>query len=338
MQARYAILITLLILLTACSPQSDAANLALQAPVEPTGDLALPSATPKLAETETPMAELAPTETLPPTTEPTVPPTPTEPFDPDTWRELPAIPEQLSPAVYEIYQAGQDMGRDPHAFSKVGDCNAVTPDFLGEFDLRPEYVKLGEYSHLQVTLDYFAGSYGRESLAAKVGQSAHSVMSPLHNDWKVCMPNETPLDCEFRVHNPAFAIISLGANDVGGYADFEESMRRVIENTIANGVVPILATKPDNYEGDHNINRTIAMLAYEYGVPLWNFWAAIQPLQDHGMLNGTSVHLSYSEISSWADFETPGSLDYGWTMRNLSAVQMLDAIREMILTYETAQN
>ena len=277
-------------------------------------------------------------ENTEPEPEPTGTPTPEpeEPFDPDNWRELPVIPQQLSEEFFLIYRLGQLKGNNPQAFSKVGDCNSVTPDFLGEFDLRPEKVKLGEYSHLEETIDYFAGSFGRESLAAKVGQSANSVMSPLHNDWKACTPNETPLDCEFRNHNPAFAIITLGANDATGVVDFENSMRRVIEDSIGNGVIPILSTKPDNTEGDHSINRTIAMLAHEYGLPLWNFWAVIQPLPDHGMITG--VHLSYSDKIGWADFVTPGSLEYGWTMRNLSALQVLDAIREMVQTYETANN
>lgn len=334
MQARYILSILLILFLGACSGTIETANLPEQTEVAPSPTTAKPTAT--LNEILQLVMEATPQPIELEENAPT--PTPTQPYDPDKWQELPVIPTSLPQRTVQIYNFGQIEGRNPNAFSKVGDCNMVTPDFMGEFDLRPWLVKLGPYSDLQVTLDYFAGSFGRESLAAKVGQSAHSVMSPLHNDWKVCEPNETPLDCEFRVHNPAFVIISLGANDAYGYVEFEDSLRRVIENTIGNGVVPIVATKPDNTEGDHSINRTIASLANEYGIPLWNFWASIQGLQDHGMVNGTSVHLSFSEDSSWADFETPGSLDYGWTVRNLSALQMLDAVREMIQQYETAQN
>lgn len=339
MQARFILPLILLLLLAACAPNS--------APPE--------GALPTQAETAVLPAELITFTPVPPTTIPDTQkeeiavvrqeqaaepatPEPTVPYDPEKWQELPVIPTKLSPQTYQIYRQGQADGRDPHAFSKVGDCTAVTPDFLGTYDLQPQYIKLGPYNDLRDTLDYFAGSFGRESLAAKVGQSANSVMSPLHNDWKLCSPNETPLDCEFRVQNPAFAIISLGANDAYGIVDFETSLRRVIEHTISQGIVPILATKPDNTEGDHHINRTIAMLANEYGVPLWNFWAAIQPLKNHGMVSSTSVHLSYSEISSWVDFETPGNLEYGWTMRNLSALQMLDTVQALIDAHETAQN
>ena len=47
--------------------------------------------------------------------------------------------------------------------------------------------------------------------------------------------------------------------------------------------VPIIATKADNLEGDNSINATVAQIAYDYGIPLWNFWAAVQPLPNHGL-------------------------------------------------------
>ncbi len=52
---------------------------------------------------------------------------------------------------------------------------------------------------------------------------------------------------------------------------------------MSQGAVPILATKADNVEGDHSINLTVAKLAYEYDVPLWNWWAAAQPLANKGI-------------------------------------------------------
>ena len=45
-------------------------------------------------------------------------------------------------------------------------------------------------------------------------------------------------------------------------------------------------------------------------------------------------HLSWSEVSANSDYVSYGTFNYGWTVRNLSALQMLDAIREMILVYE----
>jgi hypothetical protein len=48
-------------------------------------------------------------------------------------------------------------------------------------------------------------------------------------------------------------------------------------------VVPILATKADNREKDERVNRDMALLASEYDLPLWNFWAAVSDLPDRGL-------------------------------------------------------
>ncbi len=49
-------------------------------------------------------------------------------------------------------------------------------------------------------------------------------------------------------------------------------LRKVLDTLLANGVVPILSTKADNREGDHQVNLEMAELAAEYNIPLWNFW------------------------------------------------------------------
>ena len=68
------------------------------------------------------------------------------------------------------------------------------------------------------------------------------------------------------------------------------------------GVVPILATKADNREKDERINRDMAMLAAEYDLPLWNFWAALSDLPDRGLYIMTAVNdrarLSHEEAST----------------------------------------
>jgi hypothetical protein len=60
-------------------------------------------------------------------------------------------------------------------------------------------------------------------------------------------------------------------------------LRRVILQLLDAGVIPILATKADNREKDERINRDMAMLASEYDLPLWNFWAAVSDLPNRGL-------------------------------------------------------
>ncbi len=64
--------------------------------------------------------------------------------------------------------------------------------------------------------------------------------------------------------------------------------RGILDQLIAHGVVPILATKADNRELDERINYDMAVLALEYDVPLWNFWAATGDLPNRGLYTKSS--------------------------------------------------
>ncbi|NTU48063.1 MAG: hypothetical protein HGA84_03530 [Syntrophobacteraceae bacterium] len=92
-----------------------------------------------------------------------------------------------------------------------------------------------------------------------------------------------------------------------GTVDFEKALRRVIDMTIGNGTIPILATKADNAEGGHSFNRKIVELAYEYELPVWNYWLAVQSLPDKGLRS--PEHLSVSSVG-YANFDGE-NLNYG---------------------------
>src|SRR5690606_8601815 len=166
-----------------------------------------------------------------------------------------------------------------------------------DFDYPNQYSLGDEYAYLQETIDYFEGSFARDSLAMRDGYNVAAILTPLRADRENCQPNETPIACEFRVNNPSIAIISLETNFSGRPAnDYGKYMRQIIEYSLEQGVVPILATKGDNLEGDHSINAEIAEIAVEYDIPLWNFWAALQPLPNHGHSTelNDGFHLSFS--------------------------------------------
>ena len=260
------------------------------------------------------------TQTVVPTVPPMVKNTPTR--SPDQWQDFPIIP-MISKNTRGIYERGLGKNRNPHAFSKVGDCESRTTWFMADFDMGSQYYSLGAYEYLQTEIDYFSGSFGRLSQVAKPGFTAASLMTPLWADPKVCQKSETPLACEYRQQNPSFALVMLGTNDVARPETFETNMRSVIEFTIAQGIVPILVTKADNLEGDHSINRTIVRLAVEYDIPLWNFWAAVQSLPDHG-LQEDGAHLTWSPNN----FGDSQAMLRAWPVRNLNALQVLAALRK----------
>ncbi len=187
------------------------------------------------------------------------------------------------------------------------------------------YYNLGPYTSLQPVIDYFAGSFQRKSIASMRGFTAASALSPIWADPKVCQPGETPLACEYRVHKPVLAFIMLGTNDVNHKATFEANLRKIIELSLAQGVLPVLTTKADNLEGDQQINRSIAALAYEYDIPLWNYWLAVQPLPNHGLqLDG--AHLTHAPNH----FELPDALQSAWPVRNLTALQVLEVVKQAL--------
>lgn len=296
-------LIFLLCLLAACTPAVPAT---VTLPVQPAGD------------TPTPFAPAPATATPDFIATPVVSPIPTR--DPLAWRDWPIIPE-FTAGARAIYARGQALGNHPARFSKIGDCESSASWFLADFDEDPSHYSLGDYTALAGVIEYFRGSFGRTSLAARPGATAASLLTSLWADSTRCESTESPLDCELREHKPAFALIMVGSNDVPHRARFEENLRRVIERTIELGVVPVLTTKADNLEGDDSLNATIARLAVEYDLPLWNFWAAVQPLPDHG-LQPDGAHLTWAANR----FDRPENMQNAWPVRNLTALQTLEAM------------
>lgn len=272
----------------------------------------------------TPLPTREVTLSISPTSSPTQSPTPaqTSTLAPKSWQMAPVIPTSVNQHMLEVYQLGQSLGNNPHAFSKVGDCQSMLPDFLGDFD--SGRYNLGEYTYLQPVVDYFSGSFGRNSRSVKNGLTASAVMATLWNTWKDCSVRETPLECEYRINQPSFAIISLGTNDANGILPFEDTLRRVINVTLEKGIVPILVTKADNAEGDWSINATIFRLAYEYQIPVWNFWLAVQPLPKCGLRS--PEHLTYGEYVLPCDFSKTEYMQYAYNVRNLTALQVLDVV------------
>jgi len=256
---------------------------------------------------------------------PTSQPTPRPTLGPDDWQQLPVIPTEISQRTREIYEQGLAMGNDLTHFSKLGDCQNITTYFLAIYD-HPDLYTLGEQnSDLQDTIDFFAGSWSRESKSVKGGFNVASVFNPIFSDKEVCEKNESPLACELRLHKPSIVLISMEEWWNGDVPKYESYLRKIVDTVIEHGSVPVLATKADNLEGNHKINRAIVNLAYEYELPLWNFWAAVQPIPAHG-LQKDGFHLT----NGINDFTSSTQLKRGWVQRNLTALQVLDAVRRLL--------
>ncbi len=237
------------------------------------------------------------------------------------WMLRPVVPTTVSDAMKQVYQAGLARGNDPNAFSKTGDCQNVVPYFLAPFDDASNY-DLGSFGALQSTIAHFAGSFARVSASVDNGYNVASVLSPLWADHHVCAAGETPLQCEERLHNPSIVIINMETWwQQRPASQYEDYLSQIVEYWLSQDVVPIVGTKADNLEGDYGIDQAIVRVADKYQIPLWNFWLAVQQLPDHG-LGEDGFHLTFAR-----DFyNDPARMEAGWPVRNLTALEALDAV------------
>ncbi len=196
------------------------------------------------------------------------------------WKDWPIIPASIDPSLQKVYKRGLSLGNDPHAFSIFGDCQSRPDAFFGVFETDSSVVQ-NLSPELQETIAYFNGSFNRESSTAQDGTTPGALLwTQWHRGEYGCTFAETPVECEIRTHHPSFVIIQIGSHFESRNTEY---LRKIILQLLDAGIVPILATKADNREKDERINRDMALLASEYDLPLWNFWAAVSSLPNRGL-------------------------------------------------------
>lgn len=225
-----------------------------------------------------------------------------------------------------IFAHGQRLGRDPRVVTKIGDCNSTDWFFLHPFG-EGRYT-LGEYADLQPALDYFGESFNAQTYAAYNGLNAGAVLDPTWSNPAVCQPGESPLLCEYRVHNPAVAVIMFGTNDLGVLTpvQFDHYLRQVINETQRAGIIPLVSTFPRHLahpEASILFNQIVVRVALDLDVPLINLWLALEDLPNHGIADD-NFHLS-GPLTQAGDLTLP-NLDTGYPLRNLVTLQALDII------------
>jgi hypothetical protein len=237
----------------------------------------------------------------------------------------------------QIYRAGQKLGNHANVFSKVGDSITASQYFL--LPIGQGQYQLGSYAQLQKVIDYFSAAPARDgrnsfenpSLAAHDGWTTSTVLNPAEAWAQVCQPGETPLACEYRVVKPSVALIMLGTNDMAVNTPevFRANLSTIVQTTIDNGVIPILSTVPyhDGYEASVPVfNQIIVDTANSYRIPLWDFHRVLDALPNHGLADGTHpTPPPGGDLSLAADF-SPENLNYGYTLRNLTALYALDTV------------
>jgi len=187
----------------------------------------------------TPMQQITNTVEITPTEAATVTPLPTSTpsftatpdlrMQPEDWKKWSVVPGYVSGTVIDIFKHGQELGRNPNAFSKIGDCQNVKEAFMGFFDRQNVFLTESQQG-LQATLDNFHGYFNRDGFAVEGGLNAPSSLNPLMADPNSCQPDENPLMCELRNNNPAYAFVSFELWYKGRSADnYETYLRQVLD-------------------------------------------------------------------------------------------------------------
>ena len=240
----------------------------------------------------------------------------------------------------QIYVRGQSLGNRANVFSKVGDSITATPYMFGPIGWN-DY-NLAEHSYLQPVIQYFQNANARDgnsfvngSFAAQPGWSTPVVLDAEYADKAVCLPDEIPLVCEYRIVKPSIALIMLGTNDIDYMPGdlFRYHLQRIVEISIEMGVIPVLSTIPERVNYDvRGFNAIIIETAWAYDVPVWDLWTALLPLPNYGRADD-GIHLSAPPPGNYglaADFR-PEHMAYGYVVRNFTALQVLDAVWRQVI-------
>lgn len=231
---------------------------------------------------------------------------------PEDWREWPVLPI-VSERAKEVYEYGLSLGNDPHAFSVFGDCQSEPELYMGRYEDAGFRLPDGA-EDLRETMEWYAGSFDRQSPTVKGGTTVAAILWEgwVDPETDQCEYGESPLECELRIHKPSIVFINLGTH---WELRNDQYLRRIIDELIERGVVPIISTKADSREGDSRINEDLVRAADEYEMPMWNFWLAAQHLDNGGMIHDDPMYLT----------------DDGLEVRRFTSLQALDAIRRQLI-------
>jgi hypothetical protein len=270
------------------------------------------------------------------------------------WEEFPVVPT-LGPAVVghlkKIVGRGERLGNNPGAFAKIGDSITASPSFVQGLACRAP--RLGTWNELRGTLEFFGetsvprgleeaqcsvtNSYSRLGIAAVGGWRAVDALLP-RGSFPEC-EGLPAVSCEMQLLRPSVALIMFGTNDLEDFSavEFRRDLARVVRLVSSAGTIPVISTIPPRAQPRFSLrvarfNAEIASLAENRALPLWNFWRQMTaPGVPNSGLSGDGVHPSALCPTCTAIDFRPGGLRYGYALRNLGALLVLDRLRRRVL-------
>ncbi|HEX5593907.1 MAG TPA: SGNH/GDSL hydrolase family protein [Solirubrobacterales bacterium] len=252
--------------------------------------------------------------------------------------------------LQKVAARGERFGNSPGVFVKIGDSITASPSFLQALACRRP--RLGAWSELGGTLEFFgatpvppgaeealcpiSNSYSRLGVAAVPGWRALDALSPLES------PSECQglpaVSCELQLLRPSVALIMFGTNDLEEFTavEFRRDLAGLTRLVSRAGTIPVVSTIPPRVQRPFSqrvarFNAEIAALAENRALPLWNFWRQlVEPgVPDQG-LGEDGVHPSALCPPCTAIDFRPTGLRYGYALRNLGALRVLDRLRRRV--------
>jgi hypothetical protein len=271
------------------------------------------------------------------------------------WEELPVVPTLEPPVaghLEKVANRGEAYGNRPGVFAKIGDSITASPSFLQALACRTP--RRGAWSELRGTLEFFgatavprgleeaqcsvSNSYSRLGIAAVGGWRAVDALSP-RESLPECQ-GLPAVSCELQMLHPSVALIMFGTNDLEDFTavQFRRDLARLVRLVSGAGTIPVVSTIPPRRQWPFStrvarFNAEIAALAENRALPLWNFWRQmVAPGVPGSGLSEDGVHPSVLCPPCTAVDFRPGGLRYGYALRNLGALRVLDRLRRQIAT------
>ncbi len=260
-------------------------------------------------------------------------------FDLNAYPVVPDIPQSMAQTLSQLFESGQrNFGVQAGAFGRVGDETMEQPNFMAPF--AGDQYDLGNYGQLQATIDFFSqapvreddpelNSFNVDSVAAGEGFGIDTVNGPAPNNVCAGVGGDTRLACELALTKPSITLIGFSAPNVTYLPpeQFRAELQAMVTEMMSEyGTIPVLATIPaGNGVSSEQLlpyNQAIVEVASQsgiQGIPLWNLWKA---MNDRGITDPSSV------APEGAGILTDAALSYGYNVRNLTALQTLEKVRQ----------
>ena len=272
---------------------------------------------------------------------------------------LPVIDTGMKTRLQAVLAAGRARGNQEGVFAKIGDSNSSVPGFLLAVGCGD--IVYGRWESLRPIVERWSATpvpHGWELEGCDVSNSFTRVGSANFPGWRTsdllrghrprppeCQPpDDLAVRCELMQVKPSVALVMIGTNDMllddGGTIDpsglehFRPNLRRLIREIVDAGVIPVLSTLPPRRHPPISEplppvwNEAIIEVAAEEQVPLWNYWRDLQDKPQFGM-SYDWLHPSVAPTGG-GDLRDR-AMDWGFNVRNLGALRVLEKVGRIVL-------